>query len=448
MTKETCKIAVVPDDAQEGRMFPRPSLFYRLVMLLFVIVFIAVFMYIFTFDMSSTTDFTEYKMKTQSSSMIVITVSGHEVNHHGGTIQNGFNSTSGENLSEFPEMIMKKLVRNSFVHMEDNNEFIQGVKSSMVEVNVHNFAYIHNPSTICQRNVVFLVYIHSSPENIKKRQAVRQTWGHPKLLSLYNATLMFILGRSFNPNIQSLINMEAAQYGDILQENFVDSYRNLTHKGLAGLKWAGTFCTNSNFLLKTDDDILLDIVSFMENFYTKILPSRGEGTKLVLCNVWTRMRVIREPKSKWYVSRQEFPHDYFPPYCSGSAYLLSSDLVTALYGMALQTPFFWVDDCYVTGMLVNKLKIQHTRLNSAYLLNYNVAEERLKNDSKELMIFHVKKLSLFLKLWPVIMQRHKGMDKYLMPVTMLLWNKKQNYPAFNASDSFVRTNHEEMKSND
>jgi hypothetical protein len=331
-----------------------------------------------------------------------------------------------ENELSFEQIVKQQLRKNRMLHLEPTlDEAIEVKVAAHDLVNPHNFAYIHNPHKLCDRGVSLLVYIHSSPENLKKRQAVRQTWAQPKLLSLYNATLMFVLGRVYDPAVQDLIDMEAAQYGDILQEDFQDSYRNLTYKGLAGLKWANMFCSKVDFLLKTDDDILVDIVSFMETLYTTIIPSRGTWKKLVLCNVWTRMKVIRDPKSKWYVSDEEFHEEYFPAYCSGSAFLFSGDLIPALYTTALYTPFFWVDDFYVTGLLVNKLKIPHTRLNPAYLLNYNIAEEKLKNDTKELIIVHVKKLSVYLKLWPLIMHRHKGMENYLLPSSVFSWTRNK-----------------------
>ncbi|KAH9504842.1 Beta-1,3-galactosyltransferase 1 [Bulinus truncatus] len=274
----------------------------------------------------------------------------------------------------------------------------------------HSFPYIHNPAHICHDNLIFIIYIHSSPVNFKKRQAVRQTWGHPRVLSLYNARLVFILGSGYDQSIQGIVDLEALTYGDIVQEDFIDSYRNLTYKGIAALKWAGTYCTNSEFVLKTDDDILIDIVSFIDDLYTNILPKRKSRTDLILCNLWTRMKVIRDPKSKWFISKEEFPGEYFPAYCSGSAFLISSELAPRLFKAALATPFFWVDDFYVTGLLVKNLNIKHTRYNDAYLLNSNLAEEKIMSNSSQLKVFHVKKLRLFIKLWPFILKRHKILD--------------------------------------
>ncbi|CAG5126142.1 unnamed protein product [Candidula unifasciata] len=389
-------------------MFPRPSRLCRLIIFLCVTIFVATAMYVVSLDMLGKDYIVRFgpHMKFKSTGDISYT-SGfllhpyHDSKQPLSEIQKPLYSSFRKNGLLFHEIVMGTFDKNAILSTNADADMSKDANN----INSHNFDYIHNPYQICEGNITFLIYIHSAPENLKKRQAVRQTWGHPKLLSLYNATVMFVLGRALDPSIQNLIDMEATQYGDILQENFMDSYRNLTYKGLAGLRWAGHFCAKTNFLLKTDDDILLDIISFMEHLYTRVLPARESHTQLVLCNVWSRMKVIRDSKSKWFVSRQEFPDDYFPTYCSGSAFLLSGDLIQTLYHTALQTPFFWIDDYYVTGMLVNKLKIQHTRLNSAYLM-----------DPKELMIFHVKKLSLFLKLWPVLLQRHSGMEKYIEPV--------------------------------
>ena len=52
---------------------------------------------------------------------------------------------------------------------------------------------------------------------------------------------------------------ESRTYGDILQEDFVDSYMNLTLKSVMGLKWASTYCSQTQYLLKTDDDIFVNV---------------------------------------------------------------------------------------------------------------------------------------------------------------------------------------------
>ncbi|GFR77440.1 beta-1,3-galactosyltransferase 1-like [Elysia marginata] len=336
-----------------------------------------------------------------------------------------------------------------------------GLQEPPHPVNPHDFRYIHNPRALCggreqdsrlpeedstgQRTkaspanevepVTLLVYIHSAPGNLKKRQAVRQTWGHPILLRRLHAAVVFLLGRPAMAKQQALLDLEAHEYGDLVQEDYIDVYRNLTYKGVSALRWVSLFCPSAVFLLKTDDDILVDIVSLVADLrkrypgyyapssqtsshaqHSASLPSR-----VVLCNLWTRMKVMRDPKSKWFIPPSEFAPDYFPPYCSGSAFVLSADLAPRLYRVSLDKPFFWVDDYYVTGVLVNSLGLKHTRYNEMYLLNANLAEGQLANDTGKTLFFHVKKLALFLKLWPMLLRRHLGIAELrkLIPTTHL-----------------------------
>jgi len=59
--------------------------------------------------------------------------------------------------------------------------------------------------------------------------------------------------------MQRLVQKEHDQYGDVVQGNFVDDYRNLTLKNVMGLKWVARYCPGADFFLKADDDTFIDI---------------------------------------------------------------------------------------------------------------------------------------------------------------------------------------------
>ena len=69
---------------------------------------------------------------------------------------------------------------------------------------------------------------------------------------------MFLLisGEFDDYEVQSKLEQEQAEYGDILQESFKDSYNNLTIKSIFILKYYVSVADNlgNKFLLKTDDD--------------------------------------------------------------------------------------------------------------------------------------------------------------------------------------------------
>ncbi|CAH1790647.1 unnamed protein product, partial [Owenia fusiformis] len=165
------------------------------------------------------------------------------------------------------------------------------------------------------------------------------------------------VNRRMNANILK----ESQKHHDIIQEDFIDAYRNLSYKGVMGLKWATSFCENVTFILNIDDDVFLNLPNVVEVIQNMQL--RGIQQNLLLCNLMSNTPPIRDPTgelSKWYVSRKEFKPDIYPDYCSGMFILYSKDVAASIYKASLDEPFFWVDDVYITGILAAKAGIDHT----------------------------------------------------------------------------------------
>ena len=59
-----------------------------------------------------------------------------------------------------------------------------------------------------------------------------------------NRRLVFLLGTGdqLPATTEADLARESLQYGDLVREDFLDSYENLTLKTLAGLKWSSIFC--------------------------------------------------------------------------------------------------------------------------------------------------------------------------------------------------------------
>lgn len=129
-------------------------------------------------------------------------------------------------------------------------------------VNPHPFKYILNNPTACRGKEIYIVaYVHTSPDHYRRRVVIRQTWGSASNYD-FNLRVLFVMGRSSNsPSgqaIQHAVEFESEQYGDIIQEDFLDSYHNLTYKGIAALKWIDEYCSQARWVLKTDDDIFVN----------------------------------------------------------------------------------------------------------------------------------------------------------------------------------------------
>lgn len=103
--------------------------------------------------------------------------------------------------------------------------------------------------------------------------------------------------------------------------------------------------------------------------------------------------VLRQQKLKWRLTRQEFPYDTFPSYCSGLAYLAPIQLIARWLVLAheiLERPKvggemtaekceqpLWVDDVFVTGILPASMedKPKIIKLNTRFC--YTKAQESL-----------------------------------------------------------------------
>jgi len=78
--------------------------------------------------------------------------------------------------------------------------------------------------------------------------------------------------------------------------------------------------------------------------------SSSPPRRLILCRIWSKMHVLRDDP-KWAVNRTDFADNFYPPYCSGIAWVFTTDIVQALYRVSSRVKFFWVDDVYITGIL-------------------------------------------------------------------------------------------------
>ncbi|KAH7701016.1 Glycosyl transferase [Aphelenchoides avenae] len=122
------------------------------------------------------------------------------------------------------------------------------------------------------------------------------------------------------------------------------------------MQWQQTFCPQAAFLLKTDDDTTVHVTRLLHHIESRFRPAMN-GTKGIFCLMKPPIAVYRDRNSKWYVPRELFPDDVYPPFCVGASYLVSSDAVAAvLFGTHLVKAFHTEDALY-TGVIARKMGI-------------------------------------------------------------------------------------------
>jgi hypothetical protein len=267
-------------------------------------------------------------------------------------------------------------------------------------VNPHPFDYILNPGvSICSNKTFLLVYVHSAPKYYKRRIAIRETWAN----MFEHMRIVFMLGDSKDEEVKSQLKYEFNLYGDLVQENFLDSYHNLTYKGIMSLKWINEFCSRVKYILKVDDDMIVDVFLLWRHL-KKLDEFNLIEKKAILCNVWIKMKVMRKKNSKWYVSPNEFKENYYGKYCSGSAYLITKDLAIDMYKVSKYIKFFWVDDYYVSGLLARASNATYFTFNKFYTLQSKFINDKFK--ISETIFGHVSKnINNFYNIWHLIFNK-------------------------------------------
>ncbi|KAF5304756.1 hypothetical protein FQA39_LY09533, partial [Lamprigera yunnana] len=137
------------------------------------------------------------------------------------------------------------------------------------------------------------------------------------------------------------IEIESQIYDDVVQENFIDTYNNLTIKSVFLLKLVKNECSSAvKFVMKTDDDTFVNLINLV-NTLQRIKKSIMFG-KLVI-----QSKPIRDYYDKWYVPSYMYSKKFYPNYLSGTAYVMTIDIPKKLYQTSLHVPLIHLEDVYV-----------------------------------------------------------------------------------------------------
>ncbi|GCB83069.1 hypothetical protein scyTo_0023974 [Scyliorhinus torazame] len=72
---------------------------------------------------------------------------------------------------------------------------------------------------------------------------------------------------------------------------------------------------------------------------------------------------VRDISDKWFISEQEYPQEKYPPFCSGTGYVLSADVANRVWNISGIIPYFKLEDVYI-GLCLAELKIDPVEIHS------------------------------------------------------------------------------------
>ena len=257
-----------------------------------------------------------------------------------------------------------------------NNPFFS-LKPQVLES--YNHSLLHKPRSACGDSHSVHFIVPSSPLDLKRRNAIRDTWGSVaqghlwpgKSLSL-SLKLTFVIGvpdkgndssnsqkydnlrgletelRRVNRNENKDIGRQyyhEIQSDDILQFDIVDSYQNLTRKIISALNYVVSSCKDVQYIVKADQDIFVNVPILLS-----FLKHHGKRDS-IYGHIYDGGMVLR--KGRWAASKSIYPPDDYPVYAAGTTYVVSKSAAKTLLKLCPFFPYNSIEDAFITGVLAS-----------------------------------------------------------------------------------------------
>ncbi|XP_063302437.1 beta-1,3-galactosyltransferase 2-like [Pelobates fuscus] len=205
------------------------------------------------------------------------------------------------------------------------------------------------------RKPFLVILVPSRCYDTASRNIIRETWGNELNYHSVDVVTLFLIGISptqCEPE-ENLLKDESDFYRDIIQQDFLDTYYNLTLKTLMGVEWVAKFCSIASYVVKIDTDMFLNVEYLIHELLRPDLPVR---TNYYTGQLISNVGPVREKDDKWYVPEEIYPNKIYPPYCSGSGYVFSTDLAKKIYDVAQVIKIIPMEDVFM-GIVLKELNV-------------------------------------------------------------------------------------------
>ena len=170
---------------------------------------------------------------------------------------------------------------------------------------------------------------------------------------------LFVLGRSETAQWEGQVAKEEAEFGDILQADFVDNQYEGTRKMLLAMTWMHDVLNDQKcrpkFVLKTEHHVFHNMNALM----SWLLKQAHRTDHVYLGKKLTRDLPIRDFSNPLYVPLHDFPHRYFPDMIQGPEYLFSYHTFSALTNQIDAVARIAMEEGYI-ALLAQKARVTPT----------------------------------------------------------------------------------------
>ena len=216
------------------------------------------------------------------------------------------------------------------------------------------FEYIQRPDVCKDRKVSLVLCVGIRRGSLYKRKLIRDTWGSLGSKHTGPIVLVFFVGlpqSKEQAHVQDSIVQENKIHKDIVQTNFIDNYYNLTLKTLSMLMWASEYCNQTDYILKADDDVYVNVPLLLLALRNI---SHIQSNQAFFIGKFENLSLpVRMKGNKWSISHNEFGDTFFPPYLNGAAtYALTISAAIKVKDIAPSMPFLRFEDVFISGLCV------------------------------------------------------------------------------------------------
>lgn len=185
------------------------------------------------------------------------------------------------------------------------------------------YSILLKPRLNFTHHVRVLTVVLSAACDFSARQLVRAKT--QSYYTRFNVYTIFSLGN--NPVCTSQVSQENVVYGDIIQFDHIDSYKNITFSVLHTLQWLQFTELPVDYVLKTDSDCVVNYPYLLQ----LISPYNVEKDNVYMgdCHKDERFNT-RKVHSKNYIPATVVGKTVLPYYVSGGGYLISYHLLPRL----------------------------------------------------------------------------------------------------------------------
>uniref|UniRef100_H2ZB05 Hexosyltransferase n=1 Tax=Ciona savignyi TaxID=51511 RepID=H2ZB05_CIOSA len=235
------------------------------------------------------------------------------------------------------------------------------------------------------------------------RELIRNTWckkqsypGNRNLLCL------FVVGRTSSAFSSDMLK-EAKKYGDIKLTPFVEDVGNSSLKLIAAFKWIKTNCPDVKYVMRTQDDVIVNMDKLMNSL---LISAPSSGFMMGKC----REEIPnRNPYSRYYVPLDIYPGEKYPPVCSNMGYIMSVDVVNMIYQESSKQVMIPLDDVFIGVIMESRKMVPQSMDKLIHTKSIGpTARTRYKICSHFIIHIHVNTEESAREIWQVMRDKCNG----------------------------------------